>query len=345
MSILRLEHIDKFFGEQHIVKDLNLEVREGEFLTILGPSGCGKTTTLRMIGGFELPSKGSVFLRKNDITNFPPYKRNVNTVFQNYALFPHMTVAENVAFGLEQKNTDSKTIAKKVGDALSMVRMSDFAKRKPQELSGGQQQRVAIARAVINDPDILLLDEPLGALDLKLRKAMQFELKVLHKTLKKTFIYVTHDQEEALVMSDRIAVMNAGVMEQISDGEELYNHPQTRFVADFIGEANLLNGICKDMSFDLSGMKVPSPDISYSGNGTIFIRPENITLNMKPNDWRLNGVIEEIVFLGSCLKYKIDLPDGQKIQAQVPIDSSLSGAPGQTVFLQWDVLKSKLFQS
>ncbi|HRH60606.1 MAG TPA: ATP-binding cassette domain-containing protein, partial [Chitinophagaceae bacterium] len=229
MSILRLENIDKYYGSNHVVKSLSLDVADSEFLTILGPSGCGKTTTLRMIAGFETLDKGNIFLNGVNVTHVPPYRRNVNTVFQNYALFPNMTVSENVAFGLQQKKMDKASIASKVNEMLNMAQMQAFAKRKPAELSGGQQQRVAIARAVANNPLVLLLDEPLGALDLKLRKQMQFELKSLQQQLNYTFIYVTHDQEEALTMSDRIAVMHEGVIEQLGTPTEIYNHPATEF--------------------------------------------------------------------------------------------------------------------
>ena len=345
--ILELKHIDKFFGSQHIVKDLNLEVEEGEFLTILGPSGCGKTTTLRMIGGFELATKGSVTLHGIDITTLPPYRRNVNTVFQNYALFPNMTVSENVAFGLKQKKIDRSTIRLKVAEALEMVRMKDFAKRKPQELSGGQQQRVAIARAVVNDPAILLLDEPLGALDLKLRKAMQLELKNLHGTLGKTFIYVTHDQEEALVMSDRIAVMNSGVLEQISSCNELYNQPATKFVADFIGEANLIGCSVKKDAIEISGNIVPmTANGITTGQCSLFLRPEHISLSPTPSvSWNIEGMVRNITFVGSYFRCFIELKDGQKVQVIIGAGENHAFVPGQTVYMKWDTARSKIFEA
>ena len=345
--ILELQHIDKHFGENHIVKDVNLQVEEGEFLTILGPSGCGKTTTLRMIGGFELPTNGSIKLRGKEITMLPPYKRHVNTVFQNYALFPNMNVEENVAFGLKQKKLDRNTIDRKVNEVLEMVRMKDFGKRKPQELSGGQQQRVAIARAVVNDPDILLLDEPLGALDLKLRKAMQFELKNIHQSLRKTFIYVTHDQEEALVMSDRVAVMNAGVLEQISSCDELYNNPKTKFVADFIGEANLIQCSIENNVVKISGNIIPATLNGMTSKiGLLFIRPEHISLSsIQASTWNLQGILEAMTFVGSYFRCFIALNDGQKIQAIFSTGENHSFVPGQNVYLNWEVNKSKIFEA
>ena len=236
---IQMKQVNKLYGDQHIVKNLDLTVYKGEFLTLLGPSGCGKTTTLRMLAGFESPTDGVVLLNGKDIVGVPPFKRDVNTVFQNYALFPHMTVRENIGYGLKMKKVKKSDIAKKVEEILQLVQMEAFADRKPRQLSGGQQQRVAIGRALINNPTVLLLDEPLGALDLKLRKQMQFELKHLQQKLGITFIYVTHDQEEALTMSDRVAVMNKGRIEQIDTPKTIYHSPKTRFVADFIGETQL----------------------------------------------------------------------------------------------------------
>jgi spermidine/putrescine transport system ATP-binding protein len=291
-----------------------------------------------------LPTKGTIHLRDKDITNLPPYRRNVNTVFQNYALFPHLNVFDNVAFGLRQKRMNSDEIKRKVSDVLDMVRMKDFAKRKPQEMSGGQQQRVAIARAVVNDPDILLLDEPLGALDLKLRKTMQLELKNIHQTLGKTFIYVTHDQEEALVMSDRVAVMNAGLLEQISTCDELYNHPQTKFVADFIGEANLLKCSVENNAVNLAGVRLPMSVNGVAKIGLFFIRPEHIQISASPaSSLSLEGTIEQITFAGSHFRYIIVLNDEQKIHAVRSTMNDLPMAVGQKVYLSWDLNKSKVF--
>lgn len=320
MSILNIKNVDKFYGSNHVVKSLNLTVADSEFLTILGPSGCGKTTTLRMIAGFETPDKGSIILKGKDITHVPPYKRNVNTVFQNYALFPNMNVGENIAFGLQQQKKDKATIDKKVAEMLEMVRMESFAKRKPAELSGGQQQRVAIARAVANNPLILLLDEPLGALDLKLRKQMQFELKSLQQQLNYTFIYVTHDQEEALTMSDRIAVMHDGVLEQLGTPEEIYNHPATAFVADFIGDINKLNGkvLSKDLLYcNGQNFIAQTKDIAINKEVKIFIRPQNIFITQDKNE--LKGKVLQCVFAGTHNKLEVQLGDGNIVHVNEPV--------------------------
>jgi spermidine/putrescine transport system ATP-binding protein len=239
---VRLERVTKTFGDALAVDDLSLDIAEGEFFSMLGPSGCGKTTTLRMIGGFEEPSRGTVYLGGRDVTDLPPYKRDVNTVFQSYALFPHLNVFENVAFGLRRRKVAKGDVKARVDDALRLVEMSGFEERKPGQMSGGQQQRVALARALVNHPKVLLLDEPLGALDLKLRKQMQLELKRIQQEVGITFIYVTHDQEEAMTMSNRLAVMRAGRTEQIGPPEEVYEKPQTQFVAAFLGASNLLEG-------------------------------------------------------------------------------------------------------
>ena len=331
MSKLELKAINKSFGSSHIVNNLNLQIMDGEFLTILGPSGCGKTTTLRMIAGFEMPDSGKVLLSNQDITNLPPYKRNVNTVFQNYALFPHLNVEENIAFGLHQLKMSKSEINKRVDEMLELVQMEAFKTRKPFEMSGGQQQRVAIARAIAPDPEILLLDEPLGALDLKLRKQMQFELKQLHKDLNKTFVYVTHDQEEALTMSDRIAVMNQGIIEQLSDSQTLYNHPKTKFVAGFIGEANLIpvkaentsSFILEDKTFDFDH------DIS-SATAILFIRPENVSFDSVTNI-ALAVTIEDVIFVGNHRKYKLVTASGQKIIKTEDSSVALTKIIGQLV--------------
>ena len=238
-AIVQLKNITKSFGDNQVLKPISLDIYEGELLTLLGSSGCGKTTTLRIIAGFETPTEGNVYIEDKDVTELAPYNRDVNTVFQSYALFPHMTVFDNIAFGLVEKKMDKKEIKKKVLEMLDLVQLHGFEKRKPSQMSGGQKQRVAIARALVNSPKVLLLDEPLGALDLKLRKQMQVELKRLQKKLGITFVYVTHDQEEALTMSDRIAVMHQGHFEQIGTAKEIYENPQTKFVASFIGESNI----------------------------------------------------------------------------------------------------------
>ena len=248
--IISLKDVDKSFEDERVVKRLSLEVEEGEFLTMLGPSGCGKTTTLRMIAGFEYPTSGQIFLEGVDVESRKPNERDVNTVFQNYALFPHMNVFDNIAFGLVEKKVKKDEIRRRVEEMIKLVRLDGLEKRMPSQMSGGQKQRVAIARALVNRPRVLLLDEPLGALDLKLRKQMQVELKHLQRQLGITFIYVTHDQEEALTMSDRIAVMNQGNLEQVGTPEEVYNHPETKFVADFIGESNIIEGYIEEMDED-----------------------------------------------------------------------------------------------
>ncbi|MDP9242776.1 MAG: spermidine/putrescine ABC transporter ATP-binding protein, partial [Actinomycetota bacterium] len=242
---VRLERVTKAFGDTVAVDDLSLDIQEGEFFSMLGPSGCGKTTTLRMIGGFEEPTRGTVYLGGRDVTDLPPYRRDVNTVFQSYALFPHLDVFENVAFGLRRKKVDKADVQKRVTDSLRLVDLPGYEKRKPTQLSGGQQQRVALARALVNEPKVLLLDEPLGALDLKLRKQMQLELKRIQTEVGITFIYVTHDQEEAMTMSNRLAVMRHGKVEQIGAPEAVYESPATEFVAGFLGASNLLDGEVK----------------------------------------------------------------------------------------------------
>lgn len=338
MVILSLRSLHKYYGVQHVVKNLELDIREGEFLTLLGPSGCGKTTTLRMIGGFEQPDTGKILLRGEDITHLPPYRRHVNTVFQNYALFPHLTVEQNVAFGLKQQKMSAADLPKRVNAMLEMVQMQAYARRKPQELSGGQQQRVAIARAVACDPDILLLDEPLGALDLKLRKQMQTELKNLHRELGKTFIYVTHDQEEALTMSDRIAVMNGGVLEQVSDTHTLYYQPATKFVADFVGEANLLKGrLTGRDTGEIAGVSVACAarqPAHLPREVDFFIRPEHIRL-VPPHEAPLRGVVTEMVFVGATRKYTVQLSDGQTVCATETTLHPAAWHPGTAVGLHW----------
>ncbi len=266
-SIVSLIDVEKRFGSNLVVRKMNMEIYEGEFLTLLGPSGCGKTTTLRMIAGFEDATSGIIKVQGERVENKEPYQRDVNTVFQNYALFPHMTVFDNVAYGLTIKKVPKDEIRQRVAEMLELVQLTDYERRKPDELSGGQKQRVAIARALINRPKVLLLDEPLGALDLKLRKQMQIELKRLQKKLGITFVYVTHDQEEALTMSDRIAVMNAGVIEQLGTPMEIYDHPLTRFVAGFIGESNIFDGTVTAVEGDLLRVDTPAGKQLTRGSG------------------------------------------------------------------------------
>jgi spermidine/putrescine transport system ATP-binding protein len=354
MVTVELRRVTKRFGETVVVKGVDLTVEKGEFLTFLGPSGCGKTTTLRMIGGFELPSSGEILLGGKEVGTLPPYQRDVNTVFQSYALFPHLTVAENVAYGLEQKRLPRGEIKQKVADVLAMVQMAAFAPRKPRELSGGQQQRVAVARAIVNNPSVLLLDEPLGALDLKLRKEMQGELKQLQRRLGMTFIYVTHDQEEALTMSDRVAVMNGGKIEQIATPVEIYTRPRTRFVADFVGETNLLSGTVEGEGsaarLVVDGVRLPlgalaSESASESASARpahLSIRPESVTVKAEEEGSRpeggpsLSGTVEETIFVGSTWKTIVRLANGEKMVASEPPGSHGYLAPGLSVVVRWD---------
>ncbi|MEA2451482.1 MAG: spermidine/putrescine transport system ATP-binding protein [Actinomycetota bacterium] len=325
MADVRLESVTKRFNDTVAVDDLSVLIEEGEFFSLLGPSGCGKTTTLRMIGGFEEPSAGRVFLGGNDITNTPPYKRDVNTVFQSYALFPHLDVYENVAFGLRRKKLDASAVSTKVAESLRLVDLEGYDKRKPNQLSGGQQQRVALARALVNEPGVLLLDEPLGALDLKLRKHMQLELKAIQGRVGITFIYVTHDQEEALTMSDRIAVMRAGVIEQLGTPQDIYENPATEFVAGFLGASNLLDATVGHSSGDTTTvvvegteLKVPTARVGEGKAVKIGVRPEKITIATGPAhvdpDWNaLPGRVSLATFVGVSHQFEIVVAGGNKV--------------------------------
>ena len=311
-SILQLRQIRKSFDNTEVLKGIDLEVAQGEFITLLGASGCGKTTTLRIIAGLELPDAGQVILEGQDITNREPNKRDVNTVFQNYALFPHMNVSDNVGYGLKIRKVPKAEIERKVEQALRLVQLEEYGKRMPYQLSGGQKQRIAIARAVINEPKVLLLDEPLGALDLKLRRQMQLELKRLQKRLGITFIYITHDQEEAINMSDRIGVMHEGVLEQLGTPNEVYYQPKTSYVADFVGNANIL----------------------HKNGETFAIRSENILMNGEAVCTQ-EAVVVEKSFAGGQLRILFRLPDGQTLTAsRYGIDNDLQ--PGQKVQIGWD---------
>lgn len=299
-KLIDLHNITKAYNGQVVLDDLNLYIRENEFLTILGPSGCGKTTTLRIIGGFESPDSGTVFFDGQDITNLPPYRRQLNTVFQKYALFTHMNIAENIAFGLKLKKKTKSYINDKIKYALKLVNLDGFENRMPDSLSGGQQQRVAIARAIVNEPKLLLLDEPLGALDLKLRQDMQYELIRLKNELGITFIYVTHDQEEALTMSDTIVVMNQGYIQQIGSPERIYNEPENAFVADFIGDSNIISSIMlQDRLVEILGVKFPCVDTGFGINTPVdvVIRPEDVELTSQGNGL-LDGVVTHLIFKG-----------------------------------------------
>lgn len=299
-KLIDLQHISKSYDGNIILDDLSLYIRENEFLTLLGPSGCGKTTTLRIIGGFENPDQGHVIFGGKDITKLPPNKRQLNTVFQKYALFNHMTIAENIAFGLKIKNKSKTYIQDKIDYALKLVNLDGYGKRMPNSLSGGQQQRIAIARAIVNEPKVLLLDEPLGALDLKLRQDMQYELIRLKNELGITFIYVTHDQEEALTMSDTIVVMNQGYIQQIGTPERIYNEPENAFVADFIGDSNIIDSLMlHDELVEILGAKFACVDKGFGNNKPVdvVIRPEDIELR-EPGKGSMEGVVTHLIFKG-----------------------------------------------
>ena len=299
-TLIELRHISKAYGGKTVIDDLSLSIHENEFLTLLGPSGCGKTTTLRILGGFETPDSGEVFFEGKDITALPPNKRQLNMVFQNYALFTHMNVAENIAFGLKIKNKPKTYIDDKIKYALKLVNLEGFEKRSIDNLSGGQQQRIAIARAIVNEPRVLLLDEPLGALDLKLRQDMQYELIRLKNELGITFIYVTHDQQEALTMSDTIVVMNQGYIQQMGSPEMIYNEPENAFVADFIGDSNLFPAVfVKDGLVTIDGAPFPCTDKGF-GDGKpvdVVIRPEDVELT-KPDGRTVTGKVTDLIFQG-----------------------------------------------
>lgn len=351
---VELQNVTKKFGDFVAVDTVSLQVIDGEFFSLLGPSGCGKTTCLRMIAGFELPTQGVIKIGGQDMGDTPPYKRPANTVFQNYALFPHMTIYENVAFGLEMKKTPRQEIKNRVHETLEMVRLPELASRKPRQLSGGQQQRVALARALINRPRVLLLDEPLSALDLKLRKTMQLELKELQQQVGITFIFVTHDQEEAITMSDRIAVMNDGEILQTGDPVEIYEQPNCRFVADFIGETNFIDGEVVEVG--------PGKTIVGLGNGlqitaraavniapgqavTVAVRPEKINLTAQPvttNGVSVAAVVEEAIYIGTDTRYKLRLAERRRVVARIQnVNSNPALARpfrrGDSVHLSWAV--------
>ena len=349
---VRLAQVVKRFGDVAAVDGINLEIRDGEFFSLLGPSGCGKTTTLRMIGGFEQPTSGLIELQGHDVTWLPPYRRNVNTVFQNYALFPHLTIFENVAFGLRRKHVADSEVKSRVTQMLHLVELPGFEKRRPNQISGGQAQRVALARALINRPAVLLLDEPLGALDLKLRKQMQVELKRIQQEVGITFVYVTHDQEEAMTMSDRIAVMNRGRFEQLGDPEALYERPSTRFVAGFLGVSNLLAGTVESRSSEYavvrlpgdSRVRVPGSLVNGSSSIAVGVRPEKIRLNdpdaSPPSGSNtLAGRVVDASYLGVSTQYIVDSGAGQRITVyEQNVERTSHGSlyrPGQQVNLSW----------
>ena len=310
--LIDLVGISKSFGGELVLDDLNLSVKENSFVTLLGPSGCGKTTTLRIIGGFTSPDSGKVIFGGEDITKLPPNRRQLNTVFQKYALFTHMSIAENIAFGLKIKGKSKDYINDKIKYALKLVNLAGYENRSVDSLSGGQQQRIAIARAIVNEPRVLLLDEPLGALDLKLRQDMQYELIRLKNELGITFIYVTHDQEEALTMSDTIVVMNQGYIQQMGTPEQIYNEPENAFVADFIGESNIVDGLMlRDELVEISGAKFACVDKGFGVNKPVdvVIRPEDIDL-VEPEAGTLKGVVTHLIFKGVHYEMEVTTPDG-----------------------------------
>ena len=360
-TIVDIKGVNKIYGTNHVVKDLNLLVEEGEFLTLLGSSGCGKTTTLRMIAGFEEPTTGSITVEGEPIEDKEPYERNVNTVFQSYALFPHMTIYDNVAYGLRMKKVPKKEIKERVLKMLEMVQLSGFEKRYPSQLSGGQKQRVAIARALINRPKVLLLDEPLGALDLKLRKQMQLELKRLQKKLNITFIYVTHDQEEALTMSDRIAIMHDGVMDQIGSPTEIYERPATKFVATFIGETNVFDGTIRSIEGGKAVIGIENGEVTSSGSVeegdgkntgfavnefvTVSVRPEKMHFSPKPVEgFTVPAVVRDYIYVGSVLKCIAVLPNGNEIKMEKLAGEELPPI-GEKVFICWEPEDAVLIHS
>jgi spermidine/putrescine transport system ATP-binding protein len=354
-DVIDLRHVSKHFGDFVAVHDANFAIARGEFFAMLGPSGCGKTTTLRMIAGFETPTSGEIRLEGEDVSRVPPYRRNVNTVFQQYALFPHMTVWDNIAFGPRSRKVSEPETRKRVGELLEIVRLSEFAKRKPAQLSGGQQQRVALARALVNFPSALLLDEPLGALDLKLRQAMQIELKRIQREVGITFIFVTHDQEEALTMSDRIAVMNLGWVDQIGRPEEIYHHPETVFVAGFIGQANLWPVTVESTTSDsvvvaLGGLKLGAPlegnTVRAGEHAQLMVRPERVRVSpTDPGDGTpmLPCTVIDYVFQGPVIRFALAGPDGNEIVAHVGAEERLPMLrPGDPIWAGWDASAARL---
>jgi spermidine/putrescine transport system ATP-binding protein len=348
---VRLERVSKLFADSAAVDDLSLDIVEGEFFSMLGPSGCGKTTTLRMIGGFEQPTYGTVYLAGRDVTGLPPYRRDVNTVFQSYALFPHLDVQENVAFGLRRKKVEKSEIERRVKEAMALVDLEGFAKRKPPQMSGGQQQRVALARALVNHPKVLLLDEPLGALDLKLRKQMQLELKRIQQEVGITFVYVTHDQEEAMTMSDRLAVMRHGKIEQIGPPEAVYETPATEFVAGFLGASNLLDGTVQAASNGQTPVSLDSGGSVFADTKRVGdigpkvragVRPEKIHIvpdegEPRPGMNHISGLLRVSTYIGVNYQFKVEVPGAAEMTVYVQnlrTNEDLP-RPGQKVRLEW----------
>ena len=347
---VELRKVFKVFDGETAVRGVDLNIRRGEFFSILGPSGCGKTTTLRLVAGFDLPSAGEVLIQGQPMTHIPPHRRPVNTVFQSYALFNHLSVRENIAFGLRLKKLKGAEVDERVRQALKLVKMEDYANRFPSQLSGGQQQRVALARALVNRPAVVLLDEPLGALDFKLRKEMQVELSNLHQDLGLTFIMVTHDQEEALSLSDRIAVMHSGKIEQIGTPIEIYERPRTTFVADFIGDTNLFSGRVESADSSslqittTTGLKIvvqskPSKELtSHAKDLVVSVRPEKIRLSLSPPDSTINcfeGRLKHVMYLGTHVHYVVELLSGDRLTVMLPNVTSKLPDPNTPVYARW----------
>lgn len=346
-AIVEIKNVNKKYADNHVVHDLNLDIYEGEFLTMLGPSGCGKTTILRMIGGFEEASSGQILIEGESVEDKEPFERNVNTVFQSYALFPHLNIFHNIAYGLKIKKVQKDEIKRRVQEMLELVQLKGYDKRFPSQLSGGQKQRVAIARALINNPKVLLLDEPLGALDLKLRKEMQLELKGLQKKLGITFIYVTHDQEEALTMSDRIAIMNQGYLDQLDTPEGIYDKPKTKFVADFIGESNIFDATIQKQENNIVtiGLEVGDalgqvdPDMTFEKSEMVYacVRPEKIKFSREEvSDFHIQGVVKEQIYVGNIIKSNIVIGNGQTVKLS-RMDKDETPKVGEKVNIFWDL--------
>ncbi len=352
--IVWIGNVSKKFGSVTAIDNISLEVYSGEFFSILGPSGCGKTTLLRLIAGLESPDIGEIHLKGKPITSVPPYQRDVNMVFQNYALFPHMNIYENISFGLKLKGMKKSEISDKVSRILEMVNLHKMEHRKPKQLSGGEQQRVALARALVNEPSVLLLDEPLGALDLKLRKQMQIELKDLQKRLGITFIYVTHDQEEALTMSDRIAIMSCGRLEQLGTPSQVYEEPKTEFVANFIGISNIFSGVLTNGNGSTLTLKTPDgleikalyTNGNYPEKAIAMVRPEKILITLsQPKDENINllyGEIENIVYLGTVIQFIMDMNGRKLVVLDKNHDKKLKFSIKQKVFASWDISSTVL---
>lgn len=334
-SVVRFDKVSKLFDGQKAVDDLDFSIARGEFFSLLGPSGCGKTTTLRLIAGFEQPDQGAVYIDGADVSGVPPFRRNVNTVFQSYALFPHLNVFENVAFGLRRRGVSDSEIKTEVMRSLALVRLEGYEKRRVQQLSGGQQQRVALARALVNKPSVLLLDEPMAALDSQLKREMRHELKALQRQLGITFVLVTHDQEEALTMSDRVAVLSEGRMQQVSPPEQLYRRPENRFVAEFIGRANFLPVEVKDSALTFLGRPLAGEPPPCGRDQYWMLRPESLHLGEpREGDNVVSGTIIDSTFVGPIIRHRVDLGDGHVLLVEEPSNKKAAVPSGQ-VQVSW----------